>query len=77
MAIIIQHHCIVRKKHSLVLNSSTGDDGAMTENRNPSKARRLTTFVRHMWNDQVAANRALLRTPPYDDYLVNRRGWTN
>jgi len=47
----------------------------MTENRNPSKARRITSFVRHMWSDQVAANRALL--PPYDDYLVNRRGWTN
>ena len=47
----------------------------MTENTNPSKARRITSFVRHMWNDQVAANRALL--PPYDDYLVNRRGWTH
>ena len=49
----------------------------MTENKNPSKAHRITSFVRHMWSDQVAANRALLRYPPYDDYLVNRRGWTH
>lgn len=47
----------------------------MTENTNPRKARRLTALVRHMWSDQVAAHRALL--PPYDDYLVNRRGWTH
>ncbi len=46
----------------------------MTEIENPSKAQRLRRFVHHMWSDQVAANRALLRPPPYDDYLLNRRG---
>jgi len=39
-----------------------------------SKGQKLRTFVRYVWGDQVAANRALLRTPPYDDYLINHRG---
>jgi hypothetical protein len=45
----------------------------MTSNQNTSKGR-IRNFVRHMWSDQVAAHRALLRVPPYDDYLLNRRG---
>jgi hypothetical protein len=49
----------------------------MSERMNTGKARRLTTLVRHIWSDQVAGNRALLRRPPYDDYLINRRGWTH
>jgi hypothetical protein len=46
----------------------------MNTNENTSKVRKLRTFLRYAWGDQVAANRALLRTPPYDDYLLNRRG---
>jgi hypothetical protein len=34
---------------------------------------RFRTFMRYAWGDQVAANRALLRYPPYDDYLRNHR----
>jgi len=34
---------------------------------------RLRTFLRYAWGDQVAAHRALLRPPAYDDYLFNRR----
>ena len=45
----------------------------MNENQKPSTQRRLRTFLRYAWGDQVAAHRALLRTPPYDDYLINRR----
>jgi hypothetical protein len=75
MVVIIQHHCMVRKKHSLVLNSLVLHHGDMTENKNASKARRVNSFMRYMWNDQVAAHRALLR--PHDDYLVNRRGSTH
>jgi hypothetical protein len=46
----------------------------MTENSKLSKGQRFRTFVRYAWGDQVAANRALLRLQPYDDYLINRRG---
>jgi hypothetical protein len=46
----------------------------MTENQNPSKNKRFRTFMRYAWGDQVAANRALLKLTPYDDYLINRRG---
>lgn len=34
---------------------------------------RVRTFLRYAWGDQVAAHRALLRVPPYDDYLFNHR----
>jgi hypothetical protein len=34
---------------------------------------RIRTFVRYAWGDQVAAHRALLRYPAYDDYLFNHR----
>jgi hypothetical protein len=46
----------------------------MDTNQNTSKTARFRTFVRDVWSDQVAAHRALLRVPPYDDYLLNRRG---
>jgi hypothetical protein len=46
----------------------------MTTHENTSKGRKFRSFMRYVWGDQVAANRALLRTPPYDDYLINRRG---
>ena len=46
----------------------------MTTTENTSKGGKFRTLVRYVWGDQVAANRALLRTPPYDDYLINRRG---
>jgi hypothetical protein len=46
----------------------------MNTNENTSKGRRLRTFVRYLWGDQVGAHRASLRVPPYDSYLINRRG---
>jgi hypothetical protein len=46
----------------------------MNPTENPTRSHRIRTFLRYAWGDQVAANRALLRTPPYDDYLINRRG---
>jgi hypothetical protein len=45
----------------------------MNTNENTTRVHRIRTFLRYAWGDQVAANRALLRTPPYDDYLINRR----
>jgi hypothetical protein len=46
----------------------------MTTTQKTSKIQRLRAFARYAWGDQVAAHRALLRVPPYDDYLLNRRG---
>jgi hypothetical protein len=40
---------------------------------NTTRGRKLRTFLRYAWGDQVAAHRALLRVPPYDDYLINHR----
>ena len=65
---------MIRKKPSLVLNSREGHHGDMTTNEKTSKGRKIRTFLRYAWGDQVAANRALLRPPAYDDYLFNRRG---
>jgi hypothetical protein len=65
---------MVRKKHSLVLNSRLDQHGAMTTTQITSKGRKLRSFLRYAWGDSVAAHRALLRTPPYDDYLINQRG---
>jgi hypothetical protein len=45
----------------------------MDTNTHTSKSRRFRTFKRYVWGDQVAAHRALLRTPPYEDYLLNHR----
>jgi hypothetical protein len=45
----------------------------MTTNQNTSKTQRIRSSLRHMWRDQVNANRSLLRPPVYDDYLQNRR----
>lgn len=45
----------------------------MNTNQKTSKGGRIRTFVRYVWGDQVAAHRALLRVPPYDDYLRNHR----
>ena len=44
----------------------------MTTHEFPTK-NRFRTFMRYVWSDQVAANRALLQLRPYDDYLINRR----
>jgi hypothetical protein len=41
--------------------------------QNTTHGARLRTFLRYAWGDQVAAHRALLRVPPYDDYLFNHR----
>jgi hypothetical protein len=45
----------------------------MNTNQNPSKVGRIRSFMRYAWGDQIAAHRALLRYPAYDDYLFNRR----
>jgi hypothetical protein len=45
----------------------------MNTNQNTTKSGRFRTFVRYVWGDQVAAHRALLRVPPYDDHLRNHR----
>lgn len=44
----------------------------MNTNRT-SLNRRLRTTLRLAWDDQVRAQRALLRLTPYDDYLQHRR----
>jgi hypothetical protein len=41
-------------------------------NENTSK-RRMRRFLRHAWDDSVAAHGAMMRVEPYDDYLLNRR----
>jgi hypothetical protein len=74
MLTTVQHPYIIRKKPSLVLNSFPRHHGFMTTTHSTSKGQKIRTFVRYVWGDQVAANRALLRTPPYDDYLINHRG---
>ena len=68
----------MRKKPSLVLNDGPSHHGPMNTNQNTSqnasRSRRLRAFVRYAWGDHVAAHRALLRVPPYDSYLIDRRG---
>jgi hypothetical protein len=52
----------------------------MTKNQNPGKMKKVGAFMRYVWDDQVSAQRALIRLngvrglPGYDDYLINRRG---
>jgi hypothetical protein len=74
MILTLQHRFMIGKKHSLVLNSQRRHHGYMNTTQNTSKGQRFRSFVRYVWGDTVAANRALLRTPPYDDYLINKRG---
>jgi len=66
-----------RKKHSLVLKGCSRHHGLMNETEKTTQTTthgaRLRTFLRYAWGDQVAAHRALLRVPPYDDYLFNHR----
>jgi hypothetical protein len=66
---------MVRKKHSLVLNSQTEDHGGMTTNQSsrPTRRRRLRDSLREAWLDTRRADRALAQLAPYDDYLFNRR----
>jgi hypothetical protein len=45
----------------------------MNTSHSSKKSQRVRTFMRYMWGDQVAANRALLQLRPYDDYLMNHR----
>jgi hypothetical protein len=45
----------------------------MTSHENTTGNRKIRTFLRYVWGDSVAAHRALLRVPPYDDYLLNHR----
>jgi hypothetical protein len=80
MSATLQYCFTNRKKHSLVLNGLRRHHGDMnqttttrTHTSHGSRTARLRTFLKYAWGDQVAAHRALLRTPPYDDYLFNRR----
>ncbi len=45
----------------------------MNTNENTSKGGRFRTFMRYAGATRSPRNRALLRYPPYDDYLLNRR----
>jgi hypothetical protein len=38
-----------------------------------SRHGRVRTFLKYAWGDSVAAHRAMLKVPPYDDYLINHR----
>ena len=67
MTSTIQHGFNIRKKHSLVLNSAVGDDGAMNTTAKTKKNHRVRAALRTMWQEQVAANRALLRINPSDE----------
>jgi hypothetical protein len=53
---------------------NTNQNTSPNTSPNTSRGRRLRSFVRYAWGDQVAAHRALLRVPPYDSYLIDRRG---
>ena len=44
-----------------------------TTTQTHGRAARLRTFLKYAWGDSVAAHRAMLRVPPYDDYLINHR----
>lgn len=44
-----------------------------TQSAHTARHARLRTFLRYAWGDSVAAHRAMLRVPPYDDYLMNHR----
>jgi hypothetical protein len=39
----------------------------MNTNKSTQKGRRIRTSLRSMWQDQVAANRAMLQLRPYFD----------
>jgi len=76
MLLILQHYFTNRKKHSLVLKGFSRHHGLMnetTKKTTTTRASRVRTFLKYAWGDQVAANRALLRVPPYEDYLLNHR----
>jgi hypothetical protein len=75
---IIQRCFTKGKQSSLVLNGFARHHGLMTEHTTTtqttaSRHGRLRTLLKHAWDDSVAANRALLRVAPYDDYLINHR----
>lgn len=77
MATTIQCCFRKHKKYSLVLNDHPGHHGVMnttTTTHTHGRAARLRTFLKYAWGDSVAAHRAMLRVPPYDDYLINHRG---
>jgi hypothetical protein len=73
MTLTLQHPYMIGKNNSLVLNSHQGHHGDMTSHEKTTRNRRIRTFLRYAWGDSVAAHRALLRVPPYDDYLFNHR----
>jgi hypothetical protein len=46
----------------------------METNNTTTKNRRFRSSLRHMWDDQVAAHRVLLRLTPYfEEYRQNGR----
>ncbi len=46
----------------------------MTSHESTTRKHRIRSTLRYIWQDTSNANRALFRTPPYDDYLQNNRG---
>jgi hypothetical protein len=57
----------MRKEPSLVLKSGVDDDGPMNTTVKTQKNHRVRAALRTMWQEQVAANRALLRINPSDE----------
>jgi hypothetical protein len=55
------------KEHSLVLNNRPSHHGLMTTNNTTTRTRRLRGSVRTIWQESVAAHRAMLRLTPYFD----------
>jgi hypothetical protein len=50
-----------------VLKGLSAHHGHMNSHTTTTKNRRLRSSLRNMWQDQVAAHRALLRLTPYFD----------
>jgi hypothetical protein len=67
----LQHHYIIGKKPSLVLNGRDGHHGDMNTTVKTQKNHRIRTALRNAWRDQVAANRALLRINPSDERVAH------
>jgi hypothetical protein len=55
------------------MNETTTPQNGHHSSRRSTRHARLRTFLKYAWGDQVAAHRALLQAPPYDDYLFNHR----
>jgi hypothetical protein len=61
---------MIDKKHSLVLNIEARHHRGMNTTVKTQKNHRIRTALRNAWQDQVAAQRALLRINPSDERLA-------